>query len=45
MIIEDYISKNKVLPVARKHRGKNYRAVRLSALYGAKAALYTAFTD
>jgi antitoxin HicB len=43
MVIAHYIGHNQPLPRPRVHRGRRYRAVRLPALLGAKAELYSAF--
>jgi len=43
LVIAHYVRKGQPLPLPRKRRGRNFRAVRLPSLVAAKAALYSAF--
>jgi antitoxin HicB len=42
-LIQEHIRNREALPRPIKRRGRKYRAIRLSALQGAKAELYVAF--
>ena len=44
-LITDVMGKGDALPVPSKPRGRKYRPIRLPALQGAKATLYTAFME
>ncbi len=43
MVLNDMMEHGKALPIARKHRGPQYRTIRLSALVSAKIELYRIF--